>query len=113
MNRSFNISLSYSAFILFNLFALIFCHFAYAQEEENDSSGYIARKWFYSQRSAPFDTIPATAFTDAITQRNSLNPGGPYLSTTWSNIGPVSLDGKYSGRVTAIRFTNDNRLIIG
>jgi parallel beta-helix repeat protein len=88
----------------------------FSQETENDSSAYRNNVWFYSQRSAPNDTIPRTAYSNALSQKNSMSPGGYYLSTSWSNIGPVSMaygSGTYSGRVTTCRFTADNRLFIG
>jgi len=107
------ISFIITLFILINFFYTVKI---FSQEETGDSSAFRSSVWFYTQRAAPNSTIPDNAYGDAITQKNSMSPSGPYLNVTWSNIGPVSIpfDNTYcAGRITTCSFTSDNHLFIG
>ncbi|MBI5477155.1 MAG: T9SS type A sorting domain-containing protein [Ignavibacteriales bacterium] len=86
--------------------------------EYDESEGYSGAmrsfEWWYSQRSLPYDFIPARAFQTAQKQLMILNEKNKYSSRTISNIEPWKSLGPYNigGRILSIAIDPRNSNII-
>jgi hypothetical protein len=70
--------------------------------------------WFYAQRSHPFDSIPAGAMQNALSEKNSILSSGYYLNpaaSNWTSIGPNYIWN--GGRINFVKFADENTIIIG
>lgn len=99
-----------SSLIKLLLFTLLFINSTFLVSGSDDSSSFKRNLWFYSQRYAPDDTISEAFMQNAVSERLFIESSGYMLnplSNSWISLGGII------GRINFVKFTNDNRVIIG
>lgn len=92
------------------LITLLSTNSFYMLAGENDSASFKRNLWFYNQRYAPDDTISEAFMQNALSERFAIESSGYFLnpmSNSWICLGGIT------GRINFVKYTNDNRVIIG